>query len=111
MLCTLIALIQSQTVFPDFNPQQQIDGEIQKRGAALGKEIGGFETIEDQCNALFGSSIIEQAESLMEMVRNDSHAAEMAKNLQRPILQVTSTRCSNSWKIRPAAHLMNGANA
>lgn len=86
MLCTLIAMIQSQTVFPNFNPQQQIDGEIQKRGAALGKEIGGFETIDDQCNALFGSSIIEQAESLMEMVRNDSHAAEMAKKLAKAYL-------------------------
>ena len=86
MLCTLIAMIQSQTVFPNFNPQQQIDGEIQKRGAALGKEIGGFETIDDQCKALFGSSIIDQAESLMEMVRNDSHAAEMAKKLAKAYL-------------------------
>ena len=81
-----IAIIQSQTVFPNFNPQQQIDGEIQKRGAALGKEIGGFETIDDQCKALFGSSIIDQAESLMEMVRNDSHAAEMAKKLAKAYL-------------------------
>ena len=66
MLSTLLALMQSQTIFPNFNPQQQLDGEIQKRGAALGKEIGGFETIQDQCNALFGSSIIAQAENLME---------------------------------------------
>ena len=86
MLCTLIAMIQSQTVFPNFNPQQQLDSEIQKRGAALGKEIGGFETIEDQCNAIFGSSIIEQAEGLMDMVRNDSRAAEIAQKLAKAYL-------------------------
>lgn len=86
MLSTLLALMQSQAIFPNFNPQQQLDGEIQKRGAALGKEICGFETIQDQCNALFGSSIIEQAESLMDMVRNDDKAGEMAKKLAKAYL-------------------------
>lgn len=86
MLSTLLALMQSQTIFPNFNPQQQLDGEIQKRGAAIGKEIGGFETIQDQCNALFGSSIIEQAESLMDMVRHDDQSAEMAKKLAQAYL-------------------------
>lgn len=86
MLSTLLALMQSQTIFPNFNPQQQLDGEIQKRGAALGKEIGGFETIQDQCNALFGSSIIEQAENLMDMVRHDDQSAEMAKKLAQAYL-------------------------
>lgn len=86
MLSTLLALMQSQTIFPNFNPQQQLDGEIQKRGAALGKEIGGFETIQDQCNALFGSSIIEQAENLMDMVRHDDQAAGMAKKLAQAYL-------------------------
>ena len=86
MLSTLLALMQSQTIFPNFNPQQQLDGEIQKRGAALGKEIGGFETIQDQCNALFGSSILEQAESLMDMVRHDDQSAEMAKKLAQAYL-------------------------
>ncbi|MDE5989240.1 MAG: TraB/GumN family protein [Duncaniella sp.] len=86
MLSTLLALMQSQAIFPNFNPQQQLDGEIQKRGAALGKEIGGFETIQDQCNALFGSSIIEQAESLMDMVRNDDKAGEMAMKLAKAYL-------------------------
>lgn len=86
MLSTLLALMQSQAIFPNFNPQQQLDGEIQKRGAALGKEIGGFETIQDQCNALFGSSIIEQAENLMDMVRHDDQAAGMAKKLAQAYL-------------------------
>lgn len=86
MLSTLLALMQSQAIFPNFNPQQQLDGEIQKRGAAIGKEIGGFETIQDQCNALFGSSILEQAESLMDMVRHDDQSAEMAKKLAQAYL-------------------------
>ena len=71
---------------PSRTPQQQLDGEIQKRGAALGKEIGGFETIQDQCNALFGSSIIEQAENLMDMVRHDDQSAGMAKKLAQAYL-------------------------
>lgn len=86
MLSTLLALMQSQAIFPNFNPQQQLDGEIQKRGAAIGKEIVGFETIQDQCNALFGSSIIEQAESLMDMVRHDDQSAGMAKKLAKAYL-------------------------
>lgn len=86
MLSTLLALIQSQAIFPNFNPQQQLDGEIQKRGEALGKEIGGFETIDDQCQALFGSSIISQANELMDMVRNEEKAGEIAMKLAKAYL-------------------------
>ncbi|MBD5318860.1 MAG: TraB/GumN family protein [Bacteroides sp.] len=86
MLNTLLALMQSQAAFPNFDPTKQLDGEIQKRGAEAGKEIGGFETIDDQCKAMFGTSIVSQAESLMDMVRNDDKAAGIAIRLAKAYL-------------------------
>lgn len=86
MLNTLLALLQSQAAFPNFNPAQQLDGEIQKRAAAAGKEIGAFETIDDQCKAMFGTSIISQANELMEMVRNDDKSAATAIRLAKAYL-------------------------
>lgn len=86
MVNTVLALVQSQAAFPNFNPAQQLDGEIQKRGAEAGKEIGGFETIEDQCKAMFGTSIMTQANELMEMVRNDDKASGTAIRLAKAYL-------------------------
>lgn len=81
MVCTVVALAQSQRAFPSFNPEQQLDTEIQTRAAAAGKEVGGLETLDDQCKALFGSPIIEQAKELMDLVRNDNKSLEMAHTL------------------------------
>lgn len=81
MVATALAMVQSQVAFPNFNPQEQLDTEIQKRAAAAGKEVGGLETMEEQCQALFGSSILEQANDLMDAVRHDDHALEVAQKL------------------------------
>ncbi|MDE7146531.1 MAG: TraB/GumN family protein [Duncaniella sp.] len=81
MVGTALAMVQSQVAFPNFNPQEQLDTEIQKRPAAACKEVGGLETMEDQCKALFGSSILEQANDLMDAVRHDDKAIEMAQKL------------------------------
>lgn len=86
MINTVLALAQSQAAFPNFDPTKQLDGEIQKRGAAAGKEIGGFETIEDQCKAMFGTSILTQADELMDMVRNDEKASGIALKLAKAYL-------------------------
>ena len=86
MLNTLLALLQSQAAFPTFNAAQQLDGEIQKRAEAAGKEVGGFETIDDQCKAMFGSSIVSQANELMDMVRNDDKSAATAIRLAKAYL-------------------------
>lgn len=86
MVNTVLALVQSQAAFPNFNPAQQLDGEIQKRGAEAGKEIGAFETIEDQCKAMFGTSIMTQANELMDMVRNDDKASGTAIRLAKAYL-------------------------
>ena len=86
MLNTLLALLQSQAAFPTFNAAQQLDGEIQKRAEAAGKEVGGFETIDDQCKAMFGTSIVSQANELMDMVRNDDKSASTAIRLAKAYL-------------------------
>lgn len=81
MVSTALAMAQAQVAFPTFNAQQQLDTEIQTRAAAAGKEVGGFETMDDQCQALFGGSVLEQAESLMETIRHDDTAIDMAHKL------------------------------
>ncbi|MCM1077368.1 MAG: TraB/GumN family protein [Bacteroides sp.] len=86
MVCTMLSLVQNKAAFPSFDPENQIDGEIQKRGEALGKEIGSFETIDDQCKAMFGSSILRQADELMDMVRNDDKSTSVALRLAKAYL-------------------------
>lgn len=86
MVNTVLALAQSNAAFPGFDPSKQLDTEIQNRGQAAGKEIGGFETIEDQCKAMFGTSVMTQANELMEMVRNDDKAGEIAIKLAKAYL-------------------------
>lgn len=81
MVSTILALAQAQVHFPNFNPAEQIDATIQRRGLEAGKEVGGLETIEQQAAILFGSSILEQAEELMNTVRMDSKALELSKKL------------------------------
>ena len=47
-----------------------IDEVIQERASALGKRVGGVETVEEQLDALFGMSDTEAAESLVSTVRD-----------------------------------------
>lgn len=78
---TQIGMLQSMTAFPGYNPQEQLDSEIQKRGIAKGKGIKGFETIEQQLNWLMGDPITEQAANLMDDVRKDETSIQHAKDL------------------------------
>lgn len=81
MVSTLLAAAQTQSAFPQYNAAQQLDGEIQSRAVAIGKEVGGLETMADQCQALFGGSILAQANDLMQAVRNDEIAIDVVKQL------------------------------
>jgi len=118
MVSTVLSLIISQKAMPSFNPQEQLDWEIQKRAATAGKEICGFETIEDQCQALFGAPIITQAESLMEIVRDEDKTIEMSKKLAMAylsgdlesmfeIMESSSDSADSSWEDR----ILNQRNA
>lgn len=86
MVSTLLAAAQTQSAFPQYNAAQQLDGEIQSRAAAIGKEVGGLETMADQCQALFGGSILAQANDLMQAVRNDEIAIDVVKQLANAYL-------------------------
>lgn len=83
MVGTQIGMFQSMTAFPGYNPQEQLDTEIQKRGTAKGKGIKGFETIEQQLNWLMGDPISVQAENLMDDVRKDETSIQHAKDLAK----------------------------
>ncbi|MDE6537916.1 MAG: TraB/GumN family protein [Muribaculaceae bacterium] len=67
-LSTQIAAMMSMKLFPDLNPAEGLDMVMQQRAKTLGKPVEGLETIEFQMNCLYGSSIAEQAESLMKTI-------------------------------------------
>lgn len=86
MVATLLGLAQTQKEFPEFTGATPIDAEVQNRAIALGKEIGSFETMDQQCAMLFGYPIAQQAAELLETVRDDDYAMEMIRKLSRAYL-------------------------
>lgn len=78
---TQLAMLKSMKAFPDFNPQAQLDTEMQTRARALGKEVGGLETVEFQLSKLFGKPLNEQAADLMKALRTDAQATASAVQL------------------------------
>lgn len=87
MLSTMLTLAINQKIMPGFDPTKQIDTEIQHNASALGKDIKGFETIEEQCRALFGAPLAEEAEGLMEIVTNENKVFDLASRLSQAYLQ------------------------
>ncbi len=81
MIDTQLGMLQTMVAFPEFNGQEQLDNTIQLKCRELGKNIKGFETLEQQMNLLMSGSMTEQASDLMESVRKDSEAAEKARKL------------------------------
>lgn len=81
MIDTQLGMLQTMVAFPEFNGQEQLDNTIQLKCRELGKNIKGFETLEQQMNLLMSGSMTEQASDLMESVRKDSEAAEKPENL------------------------------
>lgn len=69
-----LQLMQATMNFPDYDPKNQIDATVQRRGMAAGKELGAFETVDDQIKVLFAATIKEQAQGLVEMCEyNDDY--------------------------------------
>lgn len=62
---------------------QQLDGQVQAMGRAASKEMIAMETIEEQLQLLFGAPLTEQAEDLMEGVKQilEGKAVESARKL------------------------------
>lgn len=76
-----LAMLQSMKAFPGFNAAEQLDQEVQRRGEAAGKKIGGLETVDFQLNMLLGEPIATQAADLVDMARKDEGMEEFAHKL------------------------------
>ena len=76
-----LALLMNMQAIPGFNPMQQLDTQVQAIGLQAGKEVNGFETIDFQLNLLFGKSISEQAQDLLETIRKESELASYSVEL------------------------------
>lgn len=81
MVQTVLTMTMNQKFFPGFNAAEQLDAMIQQRARQTGKTVGGLETLDDQCVALFGAPITRQAKDLMEVVDDDDKASESAHRL------------------------------
>ncbi|MCM1349209.1 MAG: TraB/GumN family protein [Firmicutes bacterium] len=75
----IVTLIFAQKVFPDFDPNSQLDLTIQKMARDAGKQVEGLEGVDTQLKALYGAPISEQAESLISSLDNPVKAIEMAR--------------------------------
>lgn len=81
MLLVSIETVNSMKAFPEFNPQQQLDTEIQKIALAAGKTVGGLETVADQVKVLSGQPIAMQARSLMQAIADPDDSIEQMLKL------------------------------
>lgn len=69
---TNLVMLQAMKSFPTYNPNQQLDMEMQKIATAEGKKVAGLETVELQLRKLMGAPLTEQAAELMNTIRHDS---------------------------------------
>lgn len=97
MIDTQLGMLQTMVAFPEFNGQEQLDNTIQLKCRELGKNIKGFETLEQQMNLLMSGSMTEQASDLMESVRKDSEAAEKARKLANAYMSADINTIENMF--------------
>ncbi len=81
MVGTQIAMLQTLTAFPGFNPQEQLDQTIQQKALANGKKVEGLESIESQFKILLGNPISEQVKALVEGLDKDDEAIVKVRKL------------------------------
>ena len=81
MVTNQLAIFQSMNAFPDFDPTDQFDTQVQSAALAAGKAVKGLETAEFQWSLLFDTPIAEQAEDLMKNVRLNDAAIAKAREL------------------------------
>lgn len=94
MVNTQIAMLQAMVEFPEFNGKEQLDMTVQKRAREAGKEIKGFEILEEQLGMLMCDPITKQVEDLMHTVRTDGEAGKQAREL------ATAYRIGNLEKLQ-----------
>ncbi|MDE6461456.1 MAG: TraB/GumN family protein [Muribaculaceae bacterium] len=90
-LATQLAMLQHMTdpvMAEAMASGQQLDTRVQQLAREAGKQVDGFETLEQQLQILMGAPLTEQAEALMETVRGcmDGSANEKVGKLNRAYL-------------------------
>ena len=81
-LVTQLTVIMYLKKHSGFNPTQSFDDYFQQQSAAQGKPVGGFETMDFQLQALFGSISIErQIELLMCFLNNREWEESQVDNI------------------------------
>ncbi len=93
-----LVILENMKTFPDFNPQQQLDGMIQDFASAAGIPVGGLETAEEQMQLLYGKPISIQANELMEAVRDFDNEAEKSKKLSEAYVTQDFNALSDIFK-------------
>lgn len=78
VLSAQIAAFLSAKALPELNPAEGIDVVMQNRARELGKPVAGLETVDFQCDMLYGRPIAEQARELMKTVAEIDDQAEKA---------------------------------
>lgn len=72
---TIMVTVQSkilQDIIPDIAARTGMDKYMQTLANSKGKSVGGLETMDFQMNLLYGSSLEEQADALLEMAERNN---------------------------------------
>ena len=72
---TIMVTVQNKIlmdIIPDIASMTGMDKYMQTLAVSKGKKVGGLETMEYQMNLLYGNSLEEQADALLEMAQNSN---------------------------------------
>ena len=95
---TIMVTVQQKIlmeIIPDIASLTGIDKYMQTLAAEKGKQVGGLETMEYQLGLLYGSSLQDQADALLDMVRQ-SNSKEL---LQELTVAYKTQNLDTLWKI------------
>ena len=95
---TIMVTVQQKILMeliPDIASLTGIDKYMQTLAAEKGKQVGGMETMEYQLGLLYGSSLQDQADALLDMVRR-SNSKEL---LQELTVAYKTQNLDTLWKI------------
>ncbi len=78
MMYTQISLLKK---YPNFNPATAIDAFVQQLAVETQKPVLGLETVESQLQLLFSSSLKEQSDDLLCMMKNPEYGKEKQEEM------------------------------
>lgn len=86
-LSTQMQALQAIQHFPNFDPNGMIDVAVQSRANALGKPLGGLETVDSQIDLLFNTPLSTQAADLLETCKKDDMFEEISSMLSEAYMR------------------------